>query len=229
MTIATPTTSQRKATLRSSGDALPVASEYKQKANALAGQACWTLMRIASRSCSNADLTAVRLHEELRRRVNLWQTGGIVRWVLFVISTFGAAAVILSAGNSDDLPEGKGKAVLIRMCSDCHGLDQVTTSRYPKKQWAYVVDDMVSRGATGSDEDVNSVIGYLSRNFGKPININTSTAREIEAGLSFTAAQSELLVRYRTDKGAFKTYDDLLKVPGLDAEALEEQKKNILF
>jgi competence protein ComEA len=152
-----------------------------------------------------------------------------VRWLLFVISTFGVAAVILSAANSDDLPEGKGKAVLIRMCSDCHGLDQVTTSRYPKKQWAYVVDDMVSRGATGSDEDVNSVIGYLSRNFGKPVNINTSTAREIEAGLSFTAAQSELIVRYRTDKGAFKTYDDLLKVPGLDAEALEEQKKNILF
>jgi competence ComEA-like helix-hairpin-helix protein len=152
-----------------------------------------------------------------------------VRWLLFVISTFGVAAVILSAANSDDLPEGKGKAVLIRMCSDCHGLDQVTTSRYPKKQWAYVVDDMVSRGAEGSDEDVNSVIGYLSRNFGKPVNINTSTAKEIEAGLSFTAAQSELLVRYRTDKGAFKTYEDLLKVPGLDAGLLEEQKKNILF
>jgi competence protein ComEA len=152
-----------------------------------------------------------------------------VRWVLFAISTFSMAAVILSAANSDDLPEGKGKEVLIRMCSDCHGLDQVTTSRYPKKQWTYVVDDMVSRGAVGSDEDVNSVIGYLSRNFGKPININTSTAREIEAGLSFTAAQSQLVVRYRTDKGAFKTYEDLLKVPGLDADLLEEQKKNILF
>jgi competence protein ComEA len=153
-----------------------------------------------------------------------------VRWVLFVISTFSMAALILdAANNSDDLPEGKGKAIFVRMCSNCHGLDQVTTSRYPKKQWAYVVDDMVSRGAEGSDEDVNSVIGYLSRNFGKPVNINTSTAKEIEAGLSFTAAQSELLVRYRTDKGAFKTYEDLLKVPGLDAGLLEEQKKNILF
>jgi len=91
------------------------------------------------------------------------------------------------------------------------------------------VDDMVSRGAAGSDEDVNSVIGYLSRNFGKPLNINTSTAKEIEAGLSFTAAQSELLVQYRTDKGPFKTYEDLRKVPGLDAGLLEEQKKNILF
>jgi competence protein ComEA len=152
-----------------------------------------------------------------------------VRWLLFVISTFSAAAVILSAAISDDLPEGKGKAVFVRMCSDCHGLDQVTASKYPKKQWTYVVDDMVSRGAAGSDEDVNSVIGYLSRNFGKPVNINTSTAKEIETGLSFTAAQSELLVKYRTDKGAIKTYEDLLKVPGLDANLVEEQKKNILF
>ena len=88
---------------------------------------------------------------------------------------------------------------------------------------------MVTRGAEGSDDDVNSVVGYLSRNFGKPLNINTSTAKEIEDGLSFTAAESQLLVRYRTEKGAFKTYEDLLKVPGLDAKLLEEQKKNILF
>jgi competence protein ComEA len=152
-----------------------------------------------------------------------------VRWVLFVLSIFSVAAVILSAANIDDLPEGKGKATFAKMCSNCHGLDQVTASKYTKKQWSYVVDDMVSRGAEGSDEDVNSVIGYLSRNFGKPQNINTSTAKEIEAGLSFTAAQSELIVKYRTDKGAFKTYEDLLKVPGLDAALLEEQKKNIQF
>jgi competence ComEA-like helix-hairpin-helix protein len=145
-----------------------------------------------------------------------------------MISTFGLA-VILNANNGDDLPEGKGKATFLNMCSNCHGIDQVTSVKNSKKQWANVVDDMVSRGAEGSEEDANSVIGYLSRNFGKPLNINTSTAKEIEAGLSFTAAQAELLVRYRTDKGAFKTYEDLAKVPGLDAELLEEQKKNILF
>lgn len=88
---------------------------------------------------------------------------------------------------------------------------------------------MVSRGAEGSDEDVNLVISYLSRNFGKPININTATAKEIETGLSFTTAESETLVKYRAEKGAFKSYDDVAKVPGLDAGLLEEQKKNIVF
>jgi competence protein ComEA len=160
--------------------------------------------------------------------MNLWQTRGIVRWIVFLISTFGLA-VILNATHGDDLPEGKGKAVFLTMCSNCHGIEQATGIRNSKKQWTYVVDDMVSRGAEGSEEDVNSVIGYLARNFGKPVNINTSTAKEIEDGLSFTAAQAELLVRYRTDKGAFKTYEDLLKVPGLDAGLLDEQKKNIVF
>ena len=153
----------------------------------------------------------------------------MMRSLLLLISTLSLGAVILSGANGDDLPEGKGKDVFVKMCSNCHELDRVTSTRYPRKQWAYVVDDMVSRGAEGSDEDVNSVISYLSRNFGKPVNVNTATAKEIEAGLSFTPAQSEQLVRYRTEKGAFKTYGDLLKVPGLDADLLEEQKKNILF
>jgi len=139
------------------------------------------------------------------------------------------AALILSAAGGDDLPEGKGKDAFLKMCSNCLELDRVTSARNSKKQWTYVVDDMVSRGAEGSDEDVNAVIGYLARNFGKALNINASTAKEIEAGLSFTSAQSELLVRYRAEKGAFKMFEELLKVPGLDAELLEEQKKNILF
>jgi competence protein ComEA len=88
---------------------------------------------------------------------------------------------------------------------------------------------MVSRGAEGSPEDINLVVGYLSRNFGKPVNINTATAKEIETDLSFTAAASEAVVKYRTDNGAFKSYEDLQKVPGLNASLLEEQKKNIVF
>jgi competence ComEA-like helix-hairpin-helix protein len=153
----------------------------------------------------------------------------MMRWLLFAISTLCLVAVIHSAADGDDLPAGKGKDVLVRMCTDCHGLDTVTSVKYSKKFWGSVVDDMVTRGAEGSDEDVDAVVGYLSRNFGQPVNINTSTAKEIEDGLSFTAADSVALVRYRTEKGEFKTYEDLLKVPGIDTKLLEEQKKNIVF
>jgi competence ComEA-like helix-hairpin-helix protein len=149
-----------------------------------------------------------------------------VRRLVLVIYAVGLAAF---AATGDDLPDGKGKAAFVRMCANCHELDRATSIKNSKKQWTYVVDDMVSRGAEGSDEDVTSVIAYLARNFGKPVNINTATAKEISEGLGFAAAQSELIVQYRTDKGAFKTFEDLSKVPGLDAGLLEEQKKNILF
>jgi competence ComEA-like helix-hairpin-helix protein len=151
----------------------------------------------------------------------------MIRWVLFTIFTSGA--VVLALAQSNDLPEGKGKDVLERMCTNCHGLEQVTANRYSKKYWGSVVDDMVSRGAEGSDEDVNLVIAYLARNFGKPVNINSATAKEIEADLSFTAAEAQSVVQYRADKGAIKSFEELEKVPGVRAEVLAEQKKNIVY
>ena len=149
----------------------------------------------------------------------------MIRWVLSTI--FISVAVVLA--QSSDLPEGKGKDVLERMCSNCHGLEQVTAQRYSKRYWGSVVDDMVSRGAEGSDEDVNLVIAYLTRNFGKPININTATAKELETDLSFTAAEAQSVMQYRTDKGAIKSFDELAKVPGLRSQILDEQKKNIVY
>ena len=123
----------------------------------------------------------------------------MIRWVFFAISA--AVAVVMLSAQDDALPEGKGRDVLGRMCTSCHGLEQVTSQRYSKKYWANVVDDMVSRGATGSDDDLKLVVSYLSRNFGKPVNINSATAKEIEDGLSFTSGEAEIVTKYRTDKG----------------------------
>jgi competence ComEA-like helix-hairpin-helix protein len=149
----------------------------------------------------------------------------------FAIGIFGLAlaSFLWSATAQDDLPDGAGKDALLKMCVNCHGVDRVTGSQYSKKMWIGVVDDMVNRGAEGSDEEINALIGYLTRNFGKPVNVNTATAKEISDDLSFSSADAELVVKYRTDHGAFKTYEDLLKVPGLDRKLLEEEKKNIQF
>ena len=152
-----------------------------------------------------------------------------MRWVPFLFCSFGLTVVIFGAANGADLPPGKGQEIVLRMCSQCHGLEAITAVKNSKKRWTDVVDDMVSKGAEGTDEEVEIVISYLSRNFGQPININAATASQIQAGLSFTAEEAELLVRYRTEKGSFKSYEDLVKIPGLNADLLDEQKKNILF
>lgn len=138
-------------------------------------------------------------------------------------------APVALLADHEDLPDGEGKETFIKMCANCHALQRVTRTRFPKKFWQSTVDDMVSRGAEGTEEEAEVVISYLTRHFGKAVNINQATAKALQAGLSFIAADAESIVRYRTEKGPFQSFEDLLKVPGLSAKQLDEQKKNILF
>lgn len=79
-----------------------------------------------------------------------------------------ASIIFLSATAShaqSDLPDGPGKAVLQRMCTQCHGVNVITGQRMTRTQWAEQVDDMVSRGAVGTDQDIKQVVDYLAANF----------------------------------------------------------------
>ena len=67
---------------------------------------------------------------------------------------------------AQDLPEGKGKELLQMICADCHGLDVITSQRATKDGWASIVDSMVSRGASGTKEQLDTLIDYLAKNFG---------------------------------------------------------------
>jgi putative heme-binding domain-containing protein len=69
---------------------------------------------------------------------------------------------------AQSLPEGPGKAQVERVCSACHGLEIITKTRLDKPGWEGLVDDMVSRGAQGTRDDLQKVVTYLSTNFGKP-------------------------------------------------------------
>ncbi len=70
-----------------------------------------------------------------------------------------------AALSAQDLPDGPGKDVVKRMCSSCHGLEVVTGTRKTKERWQNTVDVMVSRGATGTDEEIDLVINYLADHF----------------------------------------------------------------
>jgi hypothetical protein len=42
---------------------------------------------------------------------------------------------LLSAQDKIDLPEGAGKPLLVRICSKCHGLENVVRARNTKEKW----------------------------------------------------------------------------------------------
>jgi putative heme-binding domain-containing protein len=78
-----------------------------------------------------------------------------------------SGAMALLTAHAQSLPAGSGKAEFQRICSACHSADRATSQRMTRPEWAAVVSDMVGRGAQGSSAELDSVVNYLSANFGK--------------------------------------------------------------
>jgi competence protein ComEA len=140
-----------------------------------------------------------------------------------------ASLFALSAIQAQDLPAGKGKDTVEKVCTACHGLEAIVALQGGKDIWQSIIDDMKGRGADGSNEDFNAIVNYLSKYFGNNVNVNTAAAKELADNLDLTAAEADAIVKYRADKGNFKEFADLKKVPGLDASKLEPLQKRIKF
>jgi competence protein ComEA len=145
---------------------------------------------------------------------------------------------------SPALPSGKGKGIVQRMCTSCHAVKVVTSKRASPEQWSQLVDQMVSRGAEGTDEEVETVVEYLAKNFGldsppppsekehaaaQPINVNQATAAELSAAIGLSSDESTAIVAYREQNGKFKEWRDLTKVPGVEASKIENNKDRLVF
>ena len=68
------------------------------------------------------------------------------------------------------LPDGPGKADLVRVCMGCHGLAVVTAARRTREEWLDVANNMVRRGAKASDEQIDAIVQYLTIHFGVAVN-----------------------------------------------------------
>ena len=85
------------------------------------------------------------------------------------------------AAEHAQIPNRPGKPVFERMCSRCHQLSVVTSLRRTQPEWQATVNDMVRRGASGSDEDIQAVVAYLTAHFGRtaPVGKRTSQPRRV--------------------------------------------------
>jgi competence protein ComEA len=90
---------------------------------------------------------------------------------------------------------------------------------------------MINAGATGTEEEFNQIVDYLTKNFPKAskVNVNKSTAAELSSGLAITAKEADSIVAYRQKKGPFKTAEELKNVPDLDYAKIEAAKERLVF
>ena len=140
-----------------------------------------------------------------------------------------AGVVGASALYAQDLPDGPGKDVVQRVCTACHDLSPVMSMNGGPDIWQSVADDMKSRGADGTDADFRAIVQYLAKYYGPPVHINTDAAASIQTNLGLTDAEAAAIVKYRTDKGNFKEWADIAKVPGLDTSKLAGLQQRIKY
>jgi mono/diheme cytochrome c family protein len=87
--------------------------------------------------------------------------------------SFIVTAVLLASGTVPaeakalQLPEGPGKATMQKICSGCHAPEIVLGRHETKEGWEQIVSSMVDKGATGTDDEFNTIIDYLAVNFPK--------------------------------------------------------------
>ena len=63
-----------------------------------------------------------------------------------------------------------------------------------------------------------------------PVNINTADAKTISEALSgIGQKKAEAIVKYREEKGLFKTAEDLTNVAGIGEKTVEKNKNDILL
>jgi|SRR5438270_582009 len=145
-----------------------------------------------------------------------------------------AAAALYPAGPYDEdikaLPDGPGKEIVARLCTECHGPANFRKMRHDQDGWTESVADMVDHGAKGTPAELATVVEYLTRNFGmdSKVNVNTAPVEELKAQLAFTVPEGQAVIAQR-QREAFKDWRDLLKVSGLDAQKAEAAKGKMSF
>ena len=145
-----------------------------------------------------------------------------------------AATLSLALADDDEskrLPEGAGKDVVIKVCNECHGVENLRKMRLSREEWQDKVGDMMDRGAQAAETEVEAIVSYLDTHFGKDskVWINTAPLGELKSVVGLSVDECKALIAYREANGSLKQWGDLLKVPGVDAKKLEAKKEIIAF
>ncbi len=144
-----------------------------------------------------------------------------------------AVSVALAPPARAQLPEGPGRAETEKLCQTCHEIAKSVSLRQDRNGWGNTLMKMMGLGMKAADEDLRLVLEYLTRNFPAeelpPIDVNKARAIQLESRMSLRRSEAAAILRYRKQHGDFRSLEDLLKVPGIDAAKIEAKKHILVF
>jgi competence ComEA-like helix-hairpin-helix protein len=121
-----------------------------------------------------------------------------------------------------------GSTTTEKVCTECHGIEDVNGMRRTAHDWKRVIASMVTRGANATDDQLAIITKYLTRYNGS-VAVNTAPADELSAVLGLSAKDAQAVVDYRTAHGKFADAAGLSKVPGIDTTKIEAQLDALRF
>jgi competence protein ComEA len=121
----------------------------------------------------------------------------------------------------------KDSAAFEAVCGKCHPTS-MAAGMLSEPEWVETIDVMRGLGAKGTDEQFERLLRHLIHTQTK-VNVNSQPATQIAPVLDISEKAAEAIVKYRGEKGPFKTLEDLKNVPGLDPAKLQDRKERIAF
>ena len=141
------------------------------------------------------------------------------------LALFIAPLALVTLAFGQQMPDSPGRDLTDKVCSACHGTDNFSRNLVSKDDWEGIVEDMVSRGADANDAQIKQISDYLGFVFGKPVNLNKATEKDIQDELKLSAADAAAIVKARPIKDAAT----LAKVAGVDQKKIEIVKARLKF
>ena len=82
-------------------------------------------------------------------------------------TTILTALLLAASVQAQDLPEGAGKDVVVKVCTQCHDTARIVSKKQTRDEWNDTVDKMAMRGAKASDDEFDAIVNYLVKAFGR--------------------------------------------------------------
>jgi mono/diheme cytochrome c family protein len=69
------------------------------------------------------------------------------------------------ADDYKSLPDGAGRDVMVRVCSQCHSPEIAANQKLDAAGWKDLVNQMANNGATATDAEFDTITKYLTASF----------------------------------------------------------------
>jgi hypothetical protein len=146
-----------------------------------------------------------------------------------VVAAFAVAPS--SAAAQGQLPDGEGRATVVKLCGTCHPPERGASVRLTREGWQDVMTRMVGLGLKANDEDLNVALEYLATHFkgdaAAALNLNKATPQQLQSVVGLLRRESAALIARRTTAPC-KTLDDLKAVAGLDFAKIERRRDRLV-